>query len=72
GTAQRFPAYTSHEIDPTGAGDVFATAFLIHLYWHRDAEQAMNFANCVASFSIEQQGIQGIPTLEMVQARLRI
>ena len=72
GTAQRFPAYTSHEIDPTGAGDVFATAFLIHLYWHRDAEQAMNFANCVASFSIEQQGIQGIPTLEMVQARLHI
>ncbi|MBV9708190.1 MAG: ribokinase, partial [Chloroflexi bacterium] len=52
--------------------DVFAAAFLIHLYWHRDAEQAMNFANCVASFSIEQQGIQGIPTLEMVQARLRI
>ncbi|MBV9691411.1 MAG: hypothetical protein JO202_17055 [Ktedonobacteraceae bacterium] len=71
GTAQRFPAYTAREIDPTGAGDVFAAAFLIHLYWHKDAEQAVNFANCVASFSIEQAGVQGIPSLEMVQTRLR-
>jgi sugar/nucleoside kinase (ribokinase family) len=72
GTAQRFLAYTCREIDPTGAGDVFAAAFLVHLYWHSNPEQAVNFANCVASFSIEQEGVQGIPTLAMVYARLHI
>jgi hypothetical protein len=31
----------------------------------------MNFANCVASFSIEKLGVEGIPTLEMVEDRLK-
>lgn len=71
GTTQHFPAYVAQEIDPTGAGDVFAAAFLVALYRHGNAEQAVNFANCVASFSIEQEGVQGIPTMEMVEARMR-
>ena len=69
GTTQHFPAYKVQEVDPTGAGDVFAAAFLVSLYRHNDPEQAVDFANCVASFSIEREGIEGIPTLEMVQAR---
>ena len=69
GHAQRFPSYPAQEVDPTGAGDVFAAAFLIHLHKHNDPEQAVDFANCIASFSIEQAGIQGIPTLEMVRQR---
>jgi sugar/nucleoside kinase (ribokinase family) len=69
GRAQRFPAYPAHEVDPTGAGDVFAAAFLTSLYKHNDPEQAVAFANCIASFSIEQPGIQGIPTMDMVQQR---
>jgi hypothetical protein len=71
GTPQRFPAYPIREVDPTGAGDVFAAAFLTHLYRHDDPTQAINFANCTASFSIEQEGIKGIPTLEMVLHRLK-
>ncbi|GAC1424679.1 MAG: PfkB family carbohydrate kinase [Ktedonobacteraceae bacterium] len=71
GVVQHFPSYTAQEVDPTGAGDVFAAAFLTALYKHGNAEQAVNFANCVASFSIEQVGVQGIPTLEMVEARMR-
>ncbi len=70
GSTQRFPAYSVNEVDPTGAGDVFAAAFLTFLYQYGDPERAVDFANCVASFSIEQDGIQGIPTLEMVEARL--
>ena len=70
GTAERFPAYPSTEVDPTGAGDVFAAAFLCHLYRHGDPREAVNFANCVASFSIERVGVEGIPRLEMVEDRL--
>jgi len=69
GHTQRFPSYPAQEVDPTGAGDVFAAAFLIHLHKHNDPERAVDFANCIASFSIEQADIQGIPTLEMVKQR---
>lgn len=72
GVVQHFPAYVVQEVDPTGAGDVFAAAFLAALYRHGDAEQAVDFANCVASFSIEREGVQGIPTVEMVETRMRI
>lgn len=72
GHPKRFRAYPAHEVDPTGAGDVFAAAFLISLYREGDPEQATNFANCVASLSIEQPDIQGIPTLDMVQKRLQL
>jgi 1D-myo-inositol 3-kinase len=71
GVTERFPAYPAHELDPTGAGDVFAAAFLVHLSRHGDPRQAVDFANCVASLSIQQVGIEGIPTMEMVTERLR-
>jgi len=70
GASERFPAYPSTEVDPTGAGDVFAAAFLCHLYRHGDPREAVNFANCVASFSVERVGVEGIPTPEMVEARI--
>lgn len=71
GVTQRFPSYPVQEVDPTGAGDVFAAAFLVHLQRYSNPERAADFANCVASFSIEQQGILGVPTLAMVEQRLR-
>lgn len=71
GKTRRFPAYLAREVDPTGAGDVFAAAFLIHFHQHRDPYAATDFANCVASLSIEHPGISGIPTPEQIQERLR-
>jgi pfkB family carbohydrate kinase len=70
GKKETFPAYTTLEVDPTGAGDVFATAFLTYLYRHKDPRKAVDFANCAASLSIQQEGIAGIPTLESVQQRM--
>ncbi len=70
GKTVHFKAYPVHEVDPTGAGDVFAAAFLCHLYKHENTREAVNFANCAASFSVEQVGVQGIPTMEMVMKRL--
>lgn len=70
GATQHFPAYPVEEVDPTGAGDVFAAAFLTYLYQHGDPERAIDFANSTASFSIEKKGIQGIPTKEMILQRM--
>jgi sugar/nucleoside kinase (ribokinase family) len=70
GSTQRFPAYPINEVDPTGAGDVFAAAFITHLHRHGNPEEAVNFANCVASFSVEKPGIEGIPTPTMISTRL--
>jgi sugar/nucleoside kinase (ribokinase family) len=70
GQPHRYPAFVAQEVDPTGAGDVFAAAFLIHLHQSGDPHAATHFANCVASFAVEAPGIQGIPTREQVEERL--
>jgi len=70
GEARHLPAFETIEIDPTGAGDVFAAAYLIELERSGDPYAAAHFANCVASFNVEKPGIEGIPTLEQVEQRL--
>ena len=70
GEARRLHAFETVEIDPTGAGDVFAAAYLIELERSGDPYAAAHFANCVASFIVEKPGIEGIPTLEQVERRL--
>ena len=65
------PAFAVAEVEPTGAGDVFAAAFLIRLHECGDAEQAARFANATASFAVEAPGTTGIPTREQVEDRLR-
>ena len=72
GITERFAAYATNEVDPTGAGDVFAAAFLCHLHRSGNPRAAVNFANCVASFSVEKVGVEGIPTLTQVERRLRL
>ena len=70
GESRRLPAFEATEIDPTGAGDVFAAAYLIELERSGDPYAAAHFANCVASFIVEKPGTEGIPTLEQVERRL--
>ena len=64
------PAFAVNVIDPTGAGDVFATAFLSSFYQTRDMYEASVFANCAASFVVEKEGTEGIPDLAHVRSRL--
>ncbi len=64
-----FAGYPANEVDPTGAGDVFAAAFLCELRQTGDAARAIDFANQVAACSVEAVGGEGIPTREMVAAR---
>ncbi len=70
GTQLGSEAYAVREVDPTGAGDVFAAAFLINYYQNRSVEDALNFAHCVASFAVEGIGTSHIPKLSQVMARL--
>ncbi len=62
------PAVT--ELDPTGAGDVFAAAFFCALRRGREPWAAACFANCLAAQSVTRRGLSGVPDAEDV-ARCR-
>jgi sugar/nucleoside kinase (ribokinase family) len=68
GQVRHFPARDVREVDPTGAGDVFATAYLICLYETDDPWTSARFANCVASGSVERAGLDSIPTPQEIAA----
>ncbi len=71
GNQAHFPAYPAREVDPTGAGDVFAAAFLIRLQETGDPAQAMLFAAATAAFAVEAPGIAGLPSRDQVMARMQ-
>ena len=64
----KIPPRPANEVDPTGAGDIFATAFLIRYQETGDPVQAARFANITASFGVEHVGVAGIPDREQVLA----
>jgi sugar/nucleoside kinase (ribokinase family) len=66
---EAFPSYPACEVDPTGAGDVFAAAFLCHLHATGEPRTAADFANRVAALSIEREGTLGVPTRAELLAR---
>ena len=61
--------YTTNAL--TGAGDIFAAAFLIHLWETEDVWKAARFAACAASFVVEGEGTTAIPNRDQIEARLR-
>ena len=71
GAWRHVPAFPVNEVDPTGAGDVFATAFLIRFRESNDLLDAVMFASCAASFCVEAEGVKGIPTRGQIEERLR-
>jgi sugar/nucleoside kinase (ribokinase family) len=71
GVPKHFPAFRAvAEIDPTGAGDVFAAAFLVRFQETNDPYTAAPFANSAASFAIEGPGTTTIPSRAQVEDRL--
>jgi sugar/nucleoside kinase (ribokinase family) len=60
------------EVDGTGAGDVFAAAFLIDYYCHADAWEAAAVAACAGALTVEGEGIAAIPDRAAVDAALRV
>lgn len=62
GGEYRFPAEPTQEVDPTGAGDIFATAFFIHLQETANLSASARFANCIATPSVTRVGLASIPS----------
>lgn len=67
GDVRRFSAPIVEEVDPVGAGDIFAAAFFVRLYTTRDPWEAARFANQLAAISVTRPGLAGIPTPEEIE-----
>jgi sugar/nucleoside kinase (ribokinase family) len=59
------------EVEPTGAGDVFAAAFLIRYNGGGDPFEAASYAAVAGALTVEADGIRGIPTRAELEARWR-
>jgi len=62
GKPYRIPAPAVEEVDPTGAGDIFAAALFIALRRGLDPITACEFANCIAAQSVTRSGLDSLPT----------
>jgi sugar/nucleoside kinase (ribokinase family) len=71
GSPQLIPAIQAAEIDPTGAGDIFAVAFFWRLSVTGDPPAAARFASILAGHSVTRSGLHSIPTRREVKAALR-
>lgn len=67
GDRRRFRAPKITEVDPTGAGDVFAAAFFIRLLKTRDPWEATRFATLLATCSVSRVGLDGIASPREVE-----
>ena len=56
------------EVDPTGAGDVFAAAFAVRFFETEDLQEASDFASVVAGLSVQSQGVSTIPCRGVVNS----
>jgi sugar/nucleoside kinase (ribokinase family) len=70
GTEYAIPAPREREIDPTGAGDIFAAVFFLRLKETGDPAQAGRLAVALASLSVTRAGLAGVPTAaEILEAK---
>jgi sugar/nucleoside kinase (ribokinase family) len=71
GAWRRMEAFPEEEVDPTGAGDTFATALLVRLRETGDVLEAARFGAAAASLSVGGIGADSIPMRDAIEARLR-
>jgi sugar/nucleoside kinase (ribokinase family) len=63
-------AFPADEVDPTGAGDVFAAAYLIRYEETEDVATAATFGSAAAAASVEAPGTEGIADRADIERRL--
>jgi hypothetical protein len=67
GDVRRFRPPEVEEVDASGAGDIFATAFFVRLYTTRDPWEAARFATLLSAYSVGRIGLDSIPTQEEIR-----
>ena len=71
GAWHEVPPFPADELDPTGAGDVFAAAYAVRFRETRDPIQAARFASAAASLSVRGPSTSAIPTRPEIHRLLR-
>jgi sugar/nucleoside kinase (ribokinase family) len=72
GERHAIAAAPATEIEPTGAGDVFAAAFLVRYNATGDAFEAASYAAAAGALTVEAPGIAGVPAAEALAVRWRV
>jgi sugar/nucleoside kinase (ribokinase family) len=67
GDVRNFRPPLEVEIDPVGAGDIFATAFFIRYASTRDPWESARLATLVAANSVTRKTLAGVPTPDEVK-----
>lgn len=70
GTQHHWDAFDADPVDPTGAGDCFASAFLFRLLETEDLAAAMRFALAAGALAVEGKGLDGIASREAIETRM--
>ena len=68
GQFMHYPSIEIIETDPTGAGDIFASSFLLEYAKSGSLSRAAAFAHSAASFVVERKGVN-IPCIENINYR---
>ena len=69
--ATDLPAFAAEPVEPTGAGDCFATAFTVRFAETGDIDEASRFALAAGALAVEAHGLAAIPSRAAIEARLR-
>jgi sugar/nucleoside kinase (ribokinase family) len=67
GEGVRVPAPQVEEVEPTGAGDIFAATLFLSLQRGNDPVSACAFACCIAAQSVTRRNMAGLPTAEDIR-----
>lgn len=66
------PPYKTIEVDPTGSGDIYGTAFLVRYLERKNVLDAGIFASAAASYVVEGYGIKNIPNRNEIEHRVMV
>ena len=71
GSLFKIPAIETKVVDPTGAGDAYFGGFIFKYMLSKDPLQSAIFATSTASFIVEAIGPKNLPTVKMVNERIK-